>query len=163
MSVLSKSRKVALNGSSGVIFQCPKRRCFDASWCQWIFMVHVTVHMQTMRTPISLTSHPHNDEIKLPPHVYPSHHPVLMLTDHSTLVHASSCLFHRGWGLVLPSKQRLPESHINTLTDVLLQTVSASLSLPLSHSCWNRTISGMNTDGKPDKAEGIHLVRWGRC
>lgn len=43
--------------------------------------------------------------------------------------------FTEYWGgLVLPPNQRLPQSHLNTLTDVLLQAASAffSLSLPLS-------------------------------
>lgn len=41
-----------------------------------------------------------------------------------------------GGGLVLSPNQRLPQSHLNTLTDVLLQAASASFSLSpsLSHA-----------------------------
>lgn len=95
----------------------------------------------------------------LPLHIFTSPPPVLMLAVDPSLVHANSCLFQRGWGLVLPSKQRLPQSHINTPTDVLLQAVSASLSLTLSHSCWNQTITGINTNGKQEEAKAIHLVQ----
>lgn len=94
------------------------------SWCM--------LHMQTMRAPISLSSHPHNDEIKLPLHVDPSRRPVLMLADHPALVHASSCLFHREWGLVLPSKQRLPEyTHRCLASNRVCLSISASLALLL--------------------------------